>query len=596
MSAADPQPTSSFSDGFDFPLPTLDRLGVSVQPDIDAQSVASDWFQAFAQHVSSGDATQVAGLFAADAWWRDFLSLTWDFRTFHGDAKIKTFLEDQLPAMNPTSLELNSARLVRPYPDLVWLVGMFDFETQVGVGSGIFRLVPTPSGTWKGYTMFTNLEDLKGFPETIGPRRNPLPNHGKWTSQRERERSFVDGDPTVLIVGGGQGGLVVAARLKQLGVSALVVERNDRIGDNWRGRYEALCLHDPVWYDHLPYLPFPSTWPVYTPAPKLAGWLEFYAEALELNVWTSSTVTRVEQEATSKWTVTVQRKDGSERDFHVSHVVLAMGRQSGAPYTPTIPRRDEFEGLVLHSTQFRSGKDHIGKKVVIVGAATSAHDVAFDYAEHGVDVTLVQRGPTYIMSGEKGIPRLVGGIYGENTVPTDLADRLSSSMPIFLQTGINKRVTASTAEADRELLQGLERAGFKYDMGIDGTGIAPLVYLRGGDFGACQKIIDGDVKIKNDSQIECFTKTGLRFADGSELSADVVLFATGFDESPSVFKKLLSPEVGDKMSPIWRLTPEGEVRGVWRWLGVQNLWLVMGAFFPYPDTAQHSMQNIHPSL
>ncbi|CCL99946.1 uncharacterized protein FIBRA_01971 [Fibroporia radiculosa] len=569
--------SSSPADAFEPALPTLDKLGAAIKPDLDAQAVARAWFQAFLQHVSSNDVAGVVSLFAEDGWWRDLLALTWDFRTFHGAAKIKAFLEDQLPVIKPTSFDLKSAELQQPYPDLVWLMGTFHFETEVGIGSGIFRLVPTSDGTWKGYTMFTNLEDLKGFPEKVGPLRNPLPNHGKWTSERERERSFADRDPTVLIIGGGQGGLTVAARLSYMGISALIVEQKDRIGDNWRDRYQALCLHDPVWYDHLPYLPFPSTWPVYTPAQKLAGWLEYYAEAIELNVWTSTTAVRVEQRD-SKWAVTVRRKDGRERVLVVDHVVMCMGWQAGVPYIPEFPGREEFQGQVLHSTQHGSATNHAGKKVAVVGSATSAHDVASDYADH--DVTLVQRNSTYIMSTTEGFRLGLGSLYHEGGVPADVADRLSSSMPIALQKETSKRLTAAIAAADKDLLQGLQKAGFKYNMGIDGSGLFHLVYLRGGgyylDVGACQKIIDGEIKLKNDSQIERFTKTGLRFTNGSELDADVVLFATGFEKADSVLERLVGPEVASKMSPLWNLTPEGELRGVWRWLGVPNLWYTMG--------------------
>ena len=228
-------------------LPTLDRLGVSaLSADVDAHKVASLWFDSLVRYVESKDIDGVLSLFSSDAWWRDMLALTWAFRTFHGVAKIRKFLEDTLPATSPTGFKLVDAKFENPYPDLAWILGQYTFETEHGVNSGFFRLVPTPDGQWTGFTFYTNLEELKGFPEKIGPHRNPLPNHGKWLAQREREKEFVDADPTVLIVGGGQSGLDVAARLKHLGVPTLVVEKNERIGDQWRHRYQALCLHDPV--------------------------------------------------------------------------------------------------------------------------------------------------------------------------------------------------------------------------------------------------------------------------------------------------------------------------------------------------------------
>ena len=92
-----------------------------------------------------------------------------------------------------------------------------------------------------------------------------------------------------VIVGGGQGGIALGARLRRLGVPTLIVEKNERPGDSWRKRYKSLCLHDPVWYDHLPYLPFPDHWPVFSPKDKIGDWLEMYTKVMELNYWSSTT-------------------------------------------------------------------------------------------------------------------------------------------------------------------------------------------------------------------------------------------------------------------------------------------------------------------
>ncbi|PCH33003.1 FAD/NAD(P)-binding domain-containing protein [Wolfiporia cocos MD-104 SS10] len=561
-------------------LPTLDRLGASLQPDVDVQKVASEFFRAFAQHVSANNVEGITSLFLDDGWWRDQLALTWEFRTFHGVGKIRKFLADQLAGSGIALGGVRDVALQQPYPDLAWIQAFFDFETSVGIGSGVFRLVPTASGIWKAFTMYTNLEDLKGFPEKIGIHREFLPNHGKWKRQREQERAFLDKDPEVLIVGGGQSGLDVAARLKWLGVPALIVESSPRIGSQWRGRYEALCLHDPIWYDHLPYMPFPPSWPVYTPAQKLADWLEYYAEAMELNVWTSTTATEVRKDAEGRWRVTVRKADGTERTFHPDHVVMALGFGGGLPNMPTVPGQEEFQGQVLHSTQHKSARDHVGKKVIVIGAATSAHDICSDYAEHGVDVTMYQQSPTYVMTTREGAPRLFKGLYWEGAPPVDVADRLHNSLPILATKELHKRVTAEIAEADKELLQGLKRVGFKYNFGHDDSGFLFLAQTRGGgyylDVGTSKKIIDGKIKLKNDSPLERFTKTGLKFQDGSELEADVVLFATGFEGAEKAIYRLVGDELGSQIGPIWNLTPEGEQRGAWRWLGVQNLWFMMG--------------------
>lgn len=230
------------------PLPTLDKLGARVPPNLDAKKVVTEWFESFASYAESGNVDGVIGLLVDNAFWRDILALTWDFRTFDGASRIKKFLSDRLVSTNLKTLKLKDdfLGLQQPWPDVAWIQAMFEFETDVGIGSGIVRLVPTANEEWKGHCIFTNLEGLKGFPEKVGLYRNPAPNHGKWAEERRRESEFKDTEPVVLIAGGGQSGLGLAARLKYLDVPTLVVETNPRIGDNWRNRYEALCLHDPV--------------------------------------------------------------------------------------------------------------------------------------------------------------------------------------------------------------------------------------------------------------------------------------------------------------------------------------------------------------
>lgn len=227
-------------------LPTLDSLGVTVPDDLDAMPVAQAWTTAFAQFVQARDIPGILSVFDKEGWWRDVFALTWDLRSFQGQQEITKFLEDRFEETQFGGIKFLKASLDRPYPDLAWITVHFDFETAVATGRGIARLIPSKEGAWRAITLATNLESLQGHPERTGSLRNPLPSHGKWLDQRRKEQEFADGDPEVLIIGGGQAGLNLAARLKLLGTSALIVERHARIGDQWRNRYEALCLHDPV--------------------------------------------------------------------------------------------------------------------------------------------------------------------------------------------------------------------------------------------------------------------------------------------------------------------------------------------------------------
>ncbi|KAL6304078.1 FAD/NAD(P)-binding domain-containing protein [Sparassis latifolia] len=570
-----------------FELPTLDRLNAQIPLDISPTAVAHDWFRQFIDTLKE-EPTSATQLFLQDAFWRDLLVLSWDFRALQGSSSIARYLDDHLrtSAFRPLSLRddaLHAPVLHRPYPDLTFILFSFYFETAVGTGIGTCRLVPTADSSWKAYTMFTGMNSLKEFPEKVGSRRDPRMYQGTWEEKRRAEVDFADGHPTVVIIGGGHNGLEVAARLKSIGVQSLVIERNARIGDNWRNRYKTLCLHDPVWYDQMPYMPFPSTWPIYAPATKLGNWLENYAQSLELNVWTSSHIDNAQWDAKRKsWTITVQR-NGSTRRLETNHLVFATGLGGGIPHIPVIPGQERFKGVVVHSSQYTSAENYKGLKVVVVGACNSANDIARDCSQHGLDVTMFQRSSTCVMS-VKAVRIMLAGLYTED-VPTDYADLVTASYPLAVTRQLNKRVFPYLAEtADKEMLEGLKRVGFKTNLGPDNAGLLLLFYGRGGgyymDTGAAQDIIDGKIKLKSGTTIDSFIENGLSCSDGTELAADVVIFATGYGKSDArdVVEEICGPKVRDVLKPVWGLDSEGELRSVWRESGHDGIWFAYGNF------------------
>ncbi|KAL4064294.1 hypothetical protein V8B97DRAFT_1920121 [Scleroderma yunnanense] len=577
-------------------------LGSTIDPNVDPQGIANAWFARFVDAMSSEDVAGILDLFIDGALWWDMLAPTWDFHTYEGKDTVKQFLTDQLPKFNLSGFVLRKdlVRLDRPYEDLAWIQGLFNFDTTVGHAYGIFRLVPLADGSWKAHVVYTNLDDLKGFPEKIGSLRNHEPNHGKWADMREREREFLDQEPTVVIVGG--------VRLSNGTIVSGITGGTDM-------QLYVCMIKSVEGYDHMPYLPFPPSWPVYTPALKLADWLESYAQSLELNVWTSASVVSIEPGTKSKkWSVRVVRGNGRERIFEVNHVVFAMGFGNGKPKVPNILGQDEFKGQILHSSQHNIAADHLGKKVVVVGSCTSAHDICSDYVDNGVDVTMVQRGPTYIMSVKEGVTRLIGSghtiltsnttmtdalyevLYNEDGPPTDLADRISASFPYHLTVLLHQRVTKDIADTDKywlripggDILDGLRKVGFKLTLGEDGAGVMPLIWRKNGgyyfDVGASQKIIDGKIKLKSDEPIARFTPTGLLFEDGSTLDADVVLFATGYGDTREIYLQLLPENLHDAILPVWGLNEEGEPYALWREISgrgpegkkLAGLWSILG--------------------
>ena len=160
-----------------------------------------------------------------------------------------------------------------------------------------------------------------------GAEHGADPARRTWLEKREAEAAQLgyETQPDVVIIGGGQGGIALGARLRQLGVPTIIVERNERPGDSWRKRYKSLCLHDPVWYDHLPYIKFPANWPVFSPKDKIADWLEMYTRVMELNYWSSTTAKSASYDADAgEWTVVVER-DGAEITLRPKQLVLATG-------------------------------------------------------------------------------------------------------------------------------------------------------------------------------------------------------------------------------------------------------------------------------
>ena len=384
---------------------------------------------------------------SAESYWRDVLALTWTIQTVGGSGTVAEALASTR-AMKPSGFALDRARTS---PRVTTRAGtqsteaFFKFETAVGGCNGVVRLVGA-----KAWTVMTALNEIKGHEERTGKRRPTGQSHSRdfrgpnWLDQRKSAATYQDHDPVVLVVGGGHAGLSVAARLTQLGIDTLIVDRESRIGDNWRNRYHALTLHNQVQVNHLPYMPFPPNWPTYIPKDKLAGWFEAYVESLELNYWTGTElVGGAYDEADQRWTVTL-RRDGATQTMRPRHIVMATG-VSGIPNIPDIPSLKDFAGQVLHSSQYRDGEDWSGKRAIVIGTGNSGHDIAQDLYSSGAQVTLVQRSPTLIVNIEPSA-QLAYTLYDEGP-PLDDCDLLAASMPTALVRKSHQALTEQGQQA-----------------------------------------------------------------------------------------------------------------------------------------------------
>ncbi|ORY64474.1 putative flavin-containing monooxygenase YUCCA3 [Pseudomassariella vexata] len=565
---------------------------------LDPKDIASQWLEKFAEVLSTGDASKLDRIIFQDAWWRDQLAVTWDMRTLHGLDRISSYLAPNIAEIGFQKLKLQDTGIYQPREEspssgLSWVESMFSFETAVGRGKGMLRLVQDQDGTYRALMIYTALQEIKGHEELIGARRPHGGNESlkdgvkmeNWLERRQKEVEFKDGDPAVLIIGAGQSGLNVGARLRNVGISSLLIDKNERVGDNWRNRYRTLVTHDPVQYTHMAFMKFPSNWPLFTPKDKLGDWFEIYGSAMELNIWLKTTVKSASyDDATQLWTVSVLRNSSEERILKPKHIVFATGH-AGEPKIPTFSGQEKFKGIVYHGSQHEDAtvKGHMaGKKVIVVGTGNSGHDIAQNYYECGANVSMLQRRGTYVISAKKGLFMLHEGIYDETGPPIEDADICAQSLPIPIQFALNVGLTERIKEAERENIEGLTKAGFKLDFAEDGSGIYRKYITRGGgyyiDIGASQLIIDGKIKvIQSPDGIEGFEENALVLADGRKLEADIVVLATGFDNMRTTARKILGDKIADRAKDVWDLDEEGEVNTMWRPSGHPGLWFMGGS-------------------
>lgn len=339
----------------------------------------------------------------------------------------------------------------------------------------------------------------------------------------------------------------------------------------------------------MPYLEYPPQWPVFTPKDKLAEFFEAYAKLLELNVWVKTTVTFSAWDDTKKkWVVALERRsaDGTKetRIIHPAHIVQATGH-AGPKHMPTIKGMDTFRGAISHSTEFTNAKPNgQEKKAVVVGSSNSAHDIAQDYFEQGYDVTMYQRSSTLVLSSKFRNTVGLKGLYVENGPPIEDADLLVWGLPMELFKTQQVKVCELQNRHDKELLDGLAKAGFKLDRGVDDAGYSMKYLHRGGgyyvDVGASQLVIDGKIKLKQGSEIEEILPEGIKFADGSELEADEIIFATGFQNMRTQTRHIFGDVVADRVGDVWGFDEQGEMRTIWRRTGQPGFWF-MGTNFAY---------------
>ncbi len=556
-----------------------------------AQEKATGWLSEFDATLQRGDTAGAAKLFIQDCYWRDLLSFTWNLKTAEGQDQIRKMLDSTLANVKPTNWKVDGEATEADGIIEAW----FTFETAISRGKGLLRLKEG-----KAWTLLTTMVELKGHEEAKGETRPKGVEHGPhkgrktWLENREEETRTLGytKQPHVVIIGGGQAGIILGARLRKLGVPAIIIEKNARAGDSWRNRYKSLCLHDPVWYDHLPYMPFPEDWPVFAPKDKVGDWLEMYTKVMELNYWNSTTCKKAQyNEARGEWEITVER-EGREVTLKPKELVVALG-VSGYPNVPKIEGSDTFLGDQFHSSKFPGAENYRGKKAVVLGSNNSAHDICAALWEEGVNTTMIQRSSTHIAPSASLMELALGGLYSEQAVKNGIdchkADLIFASVPYKIMHTFHIPVYEEMKKRDADLYSRLEKAGFLLDFGADGSGLF-MKYLRRGsgyyiDVGASELLANGSVHLKSGVNIAKIKPKSVVLTDGTELEADIIVYATGYGSMNRWLGDLISPDVANKLGKVWGLgsdTPkdpgpwEGELRNMWKPTQVPHLWIQGG--------------------
>jgi hypothetical protein len=549
------------------------------------------WLAQFQQALAAADRVRLKTLFHAESYWRDVLALTWRIITINGADSIISELTAHAGRAQPAEFTIDPdrtapRRATRAGTDTIEAI--FKFATADGSGSGVLRLTPDANdgGKLKAWTLLTALDELKGHGGRSGRSQPAAKAYSRdfrganWLDTRKASAAYADRDPAVLVVGGGQAGLSAAACLGQLQVDTLIVDREQRVGDNWRNRYRALVLHNQTHVNHLPYMRFPPNWPAYIPKDKIAGWFEAYVDSMEINYWTSTAFeSGAYDEKNGRWSAVLRNAQGATREMHPRHIVMATGL-SGAASVPAIPTLDKFAGPVLHSSQYDEGDKWKDKTVLVIGSGNSGHDIAQDLHASGAKVTLVQRSSTMVVNVEPSA-QLPYALYEEGP-PLEDCDLITMSVPLPLARKSHKLLTEQARKIDQELLDGLERKGFKLDFGDDGTGWQFKYLTRGGGYyfnvGCSDLIVKGEIGLMQFSDIAALVPEGARTRSGATIAADLIVLATGYKDQNYLVRELFGDGVADRIGPIWGFGPEQELRNMFTRTAQPGLWFIAGSF------------------
>lgn len=553
----------------------------------DLREHAVRWLGNFETALTTRDATALADCFVEDVHWRDLAGLRWRVGKVRGCAQVVDALIGTVDSHAPSSWRLSAEH---PAPQRTSALGtdvveaFLEFGTRDGSGDGVVRLVAGADGRYRAWLLFTRLRSLDGagrqLTSEFGRRYGfePASPRETWKEHRDRTTRFENSDPEVLVVGGGHSGVIAATHLGNLGVATLLIERFPRLGDVWRRRYQSLALHFPTLICTFPFLPFPDTFPDYLSKDQLADWIELYAKAMEVTAWTSTELTSAGYDPEARrWEARVVR-DEREHVLRPRHLVMATGFIGNIPRMPQLDGLDRFAGTVVHSAHYSSGRDYADQDVLIIGAGTSAHDIALDLVRWGARPTMVQRSPISIIRLET-LDTALRSVY-RSAADIPLADLRAAANVVFPPASeFHALATARNLELDADLIARLQRAGFRVDM--DPASGWQIKAWRGGsgyyiDVGASEAVADGRIRVIQADEVARIVEDGIERVDGTMVGYQAIVCATGFHNSIVDIAKIFGDDVARGLGDIHILndSADGEWSNAWTPTTQEGLWFM----------------------
>ncbi|KAJ2987895.1 hypothetical protein NUW58_g4259 [Xylaria curta] len=564
-------------------LPTIPPLTLHdsiTKEQVDVESICSQWLKNLERCFVSNSFDNLSELFIDNCWWRDIVGLSWDFSSKHGYDAIAAFLNN---APNPiTELRLITDGGLKPLlidiGGMIWIHSAFTFRHQHGEGKGIVRLVHVTKSKWKAWLISTQLGNLHDKDILTAARSVALCNRTSDTRNQTLQ---------VLIVGAGQAGLALGARLKSMGIRALILDKNNCIGGAWTNRYQSVTLNTPKYTDHFPFMKLPEEGPEYLCGEQMVKFMELYGQNMGLEIELGTKVTKAEYDPDNRqYRVEAEREGDGKQIFSTKHLVMATGVFSEEAIIPDIASPEVFSGLVYHSGQHKSASqipDLRNKRVAVVGCGSTGHDIAADFVSSGAkEVIMFQRNPIFSVS-DKAIETILLPIWNMEGVSTEEADVLGNSLPLKLIRAVSIDLTRLMCAHDKATIEGLKKAGMALRTGEDGYGLADHQLIYGGRFyidrGASQMIVNGRIKVRRcEGGISSFHTNGLILADGTRIDADVVVYATGYRGAEVTVERLMGPEIASKVGAVGSLDAENERIAWWRPTGVPGFWYMTGSF------------------